>query len=199
MDEAHATGLYGKRRRGLAEEMGVAGKIEIQMGTLGKALGSSGGYICGSRALIDFLVNRARAASCFPPPPSPAAPAAAALAGLRLVQSDEGETAPPPALGKRRQRPPTAARAKKGTSAGRPLRQTGRDPPHHDRRREKSRGPFLQNLREQAMFIPAIRYPLGRRAARPVCASPSPPPTPRRTSEQMLAALESALNSHSPV
>ena len=54
VDEAHATGLYGKNRRGLAEELGVSNKIEIQMGTLGKALGASGGYICGSRALIDF-------------------------------------------------------------------------------------------------------------------------------------------------
>ncbi len=43
VDEAHATGLYGKSRRGLAEEFGVAAQIEIQMGTLGKALGSAGG------------------------------------------------------------------------------------------------------------------------------------------------------------
>ena len=60
VDEAHATGLYGKNRRGCVEELGVSGQIEIQMGTLGKALGASGGYICGSRVLIAFLVNRAR-------------------------------------------------------------------------------------------------------------------------------------------
>jgi 7-keto-8-aminopelargonate synthetase-like enzyme len=54
VDEAHATGVFGKRRRGLLEETGIAQKVEIQMGTLGKALGASGGYICGSRALIDF-------------------------------------------------------------------------------------------------------------------------------------------------
>ncbi|HEY4984471.1 MAG TPA: 8-amino-7-oxononanoate synthase, partial [Verrucomicrobiae bacterium] len=60
VDEAHATGLYGKNRRGLAEELGMSDRIEIQMGTLGKALGASGGYICGSRVLIDYLVNRAR-------------------------------------------------------------------------------------------------------------------------------------------
>ena len=51
VDEAHATGLYGANRRGLAEDLGVSDRIEIQMGTLGKALGASGGYICGSRAL----------------------------------------------------------------------------------------------------------------------------------------------------
>ncbi len=60
VDEAHATGLYGTERRGLAEEFDVASKSEIQMGTLGKAFGSAGGYICGSRVLIDSLINRAR-------------------------------------------------------------------------------------------------------------------------------------------
>jgi 8-amino-7-oxononanoate synthase len=89
VDEAHATGLYGKNRRGLAEKLGVSSQIEIQMGTLGKALGASGGYICGSRALIDFLVNRARS-FIFSTAPVPAA-AAAATAGIRFVQSNEGK------------------------------------------------------------------------------------------------------------
>jgi 8-amino-7-oxononanoate synthase len=90
VDEAHATGLYGKNRRGLAEELGVSGQIEIQMGTLGKAVGASGGYICGSRPLIDFLVNRARS-FIFSTAPVPAA-AAAAAAGVRFIQSADGET-----------------------------------------------------------------------------------------------------------
>ena len=89
VDEAHATGVFGKRRRGLAEETGIAQKVEIQMGTLGKALGSSGGYICGSRALIDCLINRARS-FIFSTAPVPAA-AAAAAAGVRFVQSPAGE------------------------------------------------------------------------------------------------------------
>ena len=89
VDEAHATGLYGKNRRGLAEEYGVNGQIEVQMGTLGKAVGASGGYICGSRPLIDFLVNRART-FIFSTAPVPAA-AAAATAGVRVIQSSEGE------------------------------------------------------------------------------------------------------------
>ena len=54
VDEAHATGLYGANRRGMVEECGVSDRVEIQMGTLGKALGSAGGFICGSRALIDY-------------------------------------------------------------------------------------------------------------------------------------------------
>src|SRR5258708_31866130 len=83
VDEAHATGIIGENGRGLAEELGVSGQIEIQMGTLGKALGASGGYICGSMALIDFLVHRARS-FIFSTAPVPAA-AAAATAGIRLA------------------------------------------------------------------------------------------------------------------
>ena len=89
VDEAHATGLYGAHRRGLAEELGVNNRIEVQMGTLGKALGASGGYICGSRALVDYLVNRART-FIFSTAPVPAA-AAAATAGIRFVESSAGE------------------------------------------------------------------------------------------------------------
>jgi len=89
VDEAHATGLYGPNRRGVAEEMGVSERVEIQMGTLGKALGAAGGYICGSRGLIELLVNRARS-FIFSTAPVPAA-AAAAQAGVELVKSAEGE------------------------------------------------------------------------------------------------------------
>src|SRR5437870_6924151 len=88
VDEAHATGLYGEKRRGLAEEFGVADRIEVQMGTLGKALGAAGGYVCGSRVLIDYLVNRART-FVFSTAPVPAA-AAAGAAGIRFVQSEAG-------------------------------------------------------------------------------------------------------------
>jgi len=88
VDEAHATGLYGASRRGLAEHFGVSDRIEVQMGTLGKALGASGGYICGSRTLIDYLVNRARS-FIFSTAPTPVT-AAAATAAINLVQSAEG-------------------------------------------------------------------------------------------------------------
>jgi 8-amino-7-oxononanoate synthase len=89
VDDAHATGLYGKARRGLPEELDVSSKIEIQLGTLGKAFGAAGGYICGSRPLIDYLINRART-FIFSTAPVPAA-AAAAAAGVRFVQSAAGE------------------------------------------------------------------------------------------------------------
>ena len=90
VDEAHATGLFGPGRRGLADELSLSGRIEIQMGTLGKALGSAGGYICGPRELTDYLVNRARS-FIFSTAPVPAA-AAAARAAVQLVQSSEGAT-----------------------------------------------------------------------------------------------------------
>jgi 7-keto-8-aminopelargonate synthetase-like enzyme len=88
VDEAHATGLYGLNRRGLAEQSGVADRIEVQMGTLGKAIGSAGGYICGSRSLIEYLVNRARS-FIFSTAPVPAA-TAAGTAAIQFIRSDEG-------------------------------------------------------------------------------------------------------------
>ncbi|HEX7617870.1 MAG TPA: 8-amino-7-oxononanoate synthase [Verrucomicrobiae bacterium] len=90
VDEAHATGIVGENGRGLADKLGVGGQIEIQMGTLGKALGASGGYVCGSRTLIDYLVNRARS-FIFSTAPVPAA-AAAAIAAVQFVQSSQGES-----------------------------------------------------------------------------------------------------------
>lgn len=89
VDEAHATGLFGANRRGLAEAFEVADRIEVQMGTLGKAVGASGGFICGSRALVNLLINRARS-FIFSTAPVPAA-AAAAKAGIEVIQSSEGE------------------------------------------------------------------------------------------------------------
>jgi 8-amino-7-oxononanoate synthase len=89
LDEAHAIGVIGTNGRGLAAELGVANHVDVQMGTLSKALGVSGGYICGSRSLIDWLVNRARSFifSTAPPP----AVAAAALAAVDFLSSGEGE------------------------------------------------------------------------------------------------------------
>lgn len=89
LDEAHATGVLGRGGRGLADHTGLADRIEIQMGTLGKALGSSGGYIAGSRALIDTLINRARSFIFSTAPP--ASTAAAASAALDICCGPEGD------------------------------------------------------------------------------------------------------------
>ncbi|MEA3188000.1 MAG: 8-amino-7-oxononanoate synthase, partial [Chthoniobacter sp.] len=89
LDEAHAVGVIGENGRGLADRRGLSDRVDIQMGTLSKALGVSGGYICGRRVLIDLLINRARSLiySTAPPP----AMAAAACAAVDFMMSQEGE------------------------------------------------------------------------------------------------------------
>ena len=190
VDEAHATGLYGKNRRGRAEETGVSGQIEVQMGTLGKAVGASGGYICGSRPLIDFLVNRARS-FIFSTAPVPAA-AAAATAGIRFIQSSEGE--------RRRQLLWTRVgelQSEIGNTAPRVL---ARD------RSRKSEIPSAilpvmvgdearavatsAALRERDIFVPAIRYPTVARGQARLRVTLTATHAPDDIS-QLAAALES--------
>jgi 8-amino-7-oxononanoate synthase len=154
VDEAHATGLYGAHRRGLAEEMGVSDRIDVQMGTLGKALGASGGFISGSRILIDYLVNRARS-FIFSTAPVPAA-AAAATAAIRFVQSEAGE----------RRRNLLRNRVEEISSSL----------PADGGKRRSAILPIIVGdeakalqaadaLREAGVFIPAIRYPTVARGA----------------------------------
>lgn len=88
LDEAHAVGMFGERRTGLAEAFELANRVEIHMGTLGKALGCAGGYVAGSRILIDWLVNRARS-FVFSTAPTPAQ-AESARAAVNLVAGAEG-------------------------------------------------------------------------------------------------------------
>lgn len=88
VDDAHGTGVLGATGRGSAELCGVMVGIDIQMGTLGKGLGSFGAYAATSRETIDFLVNRARSfifSTSLPP-----AVLAASLAALDLVDSPVG-------------------------------------------------------------------------------------------------------------
>jgi len=60
VDDAHASGVLGSRGRGSIDHLNCHGRVDIQVGTLSKAIGSIGGYVCGSRDLIDFLYQRAR-------------------------------------------------------------------------------------------------------------------------------------------
>src|SRR5258708_1873121 len=89
VDDAHASGVLGRNGRGTVDHHQCHRRVHIQVGTLSKAIGSMGGYVCGSRDLIDFLYLRARPflfSTSHPP-----ATAAACQAAFALLDSPEGE------------------------------------------------------------------------------------------------------------
>lgn len=86
VDEAHAAGVLGPAGEGLVAALGLSSRVAVQMGTLGKALGSFGAYVTGSRAVIDLLIQKARSfvyTTALPPPV-----VAASLAALAIVQTE---------------------------------------------------------------------------------------------------------------
>jgi glycine C-acetyltransferase len=88
VDDAHASGVFGKNGRGTIDHFNVHGRVDVQVGTLSKAIGSLGGYVAGSRALIDFLCHRARPflfSTSHPP-----AVAAACIAAIDVLMEDPG-------------------------------------------------------------------------------------------------------------
>lgn len=86
VDEAHATGIFGEKGRGVGEHWGVEDGIHVRIGTLSKGLGSIGGFVAGSQTLIDWISNRART-YVF----STAAPEAIAAAGLAALERVQNE------------------------------------------------------------------------------------------------------------
>jgi glycine C-acetyltransferase len=86
VDDAHASGVFGRNGRGTIDHFGMHGRVDIQVGTLSKAVGALGGYVAGSRALIDFLYHRARPflfSTSHPP-----AVAAACIAALDVLEQE---------------------------------------------------------------------------------------------------------------
>src|ERR1017187_4025678 len=150
IDEAHATGLYAKNRRGLAEAAGVEDKMDITPGTFSKALGGAGGFVVGSQVLIYFLRNRARSliySTALPP-----AVCAAGAAAVDFVMSEEGHQ-------RRDKLWRNVSELKNGLSAlG--VQNESRSPiipiiiGDEGAAVERSR-----QLYEQGIFVPAIRFP----------------------------------------
>jgi glycine C-acetyltransferase len=86
VDDAHASGVFGQHGRGTIDHFGLHGRVDVQVGTLSKALGVLGGYVAGSRSLIEFLYHRARPflfSTSHPP-----AVAAACLAAVEVMETE---------------------------------------------------------------------------------------------------------------
>src|SRR5262249_54260644 len=84
VDDAHASGVFGKNGRGTIDHFGMHGRVDIQVGTLSKAIGALGGYVAGNKTLIEFLYHRARPflfSTSHPP-----AVAAACIAALDVLE-----------------------------------------------------------------------------------------------------------------
>jgi len=89
VDDAHASGVLGRGGRGTIDHFGVHGRVDIQVGTLSKAIGSIGGYVCGARDLIEFLYHRAR--PFFFSTSHPPSVTATCQAAFALLDSPDGE------------------------------------------------------------------------------------------------------------
>ena len=86
VDDAHASGVFGKQGRGTVDHFGLHGRVDVQVGTLSKAVGALGGYVAGSRALVEFLYHRARPflfSTSHPP-----GVAAACLAAIEVLETE---------------------------------------------------------------------------------------------------------------
>src|SRR4051812_33223616 len=88
VDDAHASGVFGANGRGTVDHFGMHGRVDIQVGTLSKAIGALGGYVAGNRNLIDFLYHRARPflfSTSHPP-----SVAASCIAALDVLMDEPG-------------------------------------------------------------------------------------------------------------
>ena len=86
VDDAHASGVFGKNGRGTIDHFGMHGRVDIQVGTLSKAIGALGGYVAGSKMLIEYLYHRARPflfSTSHPP-----ATAAACIAAIDVLEQE---------------------------------------------------------------------------------------------------------------
>lgn len=149
VDEAHATGVFGQRGRGVAEHLGVEDRVHVRIGTLSKALGCIGGFVAGSRSLVDWLVNRARPYVFSTA--SPAAMAAAATVALDIVRQEPQRRERLLARSQQLREALIAQGWNIGASASQIIPIVLGDP---ERALQMSAA-----LRERGLFVPAIRPP----------------------------------------
>lgn len=149
VDEAHGTGVFGPDGRGAAAACGVAERVHVRVGTLSKALGSAGGFVAGSRRLVDWLIDRARPliySTALPP-----AAAAAAREALAIARAEPGRRTRLQAMGQTLRHSLTAAGLDVGPSAG---------PIVPVLLGEPDRAVALADrLRDHGLLVPAIRPP----------------------------------------
>lgn len=149
VDEAHALGVFGERGSGLVEELNLENRILAKLGTLSKAVGTIGGYVCGSSVLIEFLVNHCRSYLFSTAPP--VATMLASTASIDLIESMREQRLELRALS-------TALRSR--------LREQGWNVPEG----ESPIVPLIvggeaevvglsMRLRERGLYVPAIRPP----------------------------------------
>ncbi len=157
VDEAHATGVMGPQGQGCLAAAGLTDRVEAHLGTLGKVLGAAGGFVGGARALIQWLVNRARP-FLFSTAPVPAA-VAAARAGVELAAGVEGD--------QRRQQLWQRVRELRSRLAalGWPLPREESPILPLVVGEEAAAVALAARLRERGIFVPAIRYPTVARGA----------------------------------
>lgn len=149
VDEAHALGVFGERGSGLVEEFKLEDKVFAKLGTLSKAVGTVGGYVCGSGTLVEFLVNHCRSYMFSTAPP--AVTMLASAASVDLIESSQEQRRELRALS-------TALRSR--------LRGQGWDVPEGESPiiplivgGEAEAVSLSARLRERGVYVPAIRPP----------------------------------------
>ena len=159
VDDAHASGVFGANGRGTIDHFGMHGRVDIQVGTLSKAIGVLGGYVAGTRALIEFLHHRARPflfSTSHPP-----AVAAACIAALDVLMRRAADHRP--ALGEHAVLQSRAERAR--------LRHGRQREPDHarDRRRRRAGDEIVRSTVRLGRIRAGDCVSDGRRATRRAC------------------------------
>ncbi|MEO8495251.1 MAG: 8-amino-7-oxononanoate synthase [Planctomycetota bacterium] len=149
VDEAHATGVFGDHGRGTVEHWGVEDGVHIRVGTLSKAAGSIGGFVAGSRSLIEWIANRARTYVFSTAPPE--AIAAAGLAGLSRIKDEPHRRTELLSRAGQLRRRLIAIGCDTGESASQIIPIILGEP--------QATMQFAAQLRERGFFVPGIRPP----------------------------------------